>query len=69
MNFFERRTYQKRRTKMFERLKNDELIFHKAGLVIGAIVGVVVGFIVSDQADNYVEFIEEEIPADGSEKD
>ena len=52
---------------MIEKLKNDELIFHKAGLVIGAIAGVVIGFIVSDRADNYVTIIEEETP-DGPEK-
>jgi len=53
---------------MFEKLKNDELIFHKAGLVIGALAGVVIGFIVSDRADNYVEIIEEETPNDVPEK-
>ena len=52
---------------MIEKLKNDELIFHKIGLIGGAIVGVIIGFIVSDQADNYVEIIEEETPVNGPE--
>ena len=52
---------------MIEKLKNDELIFHKVGLVIGAVAGVVIGFIVSDRADSYVEIIEEETPTDGPE--
>jgi hypothetical protein len=49
-------------------LKNDELFFHKIGLVGGAVVGVIIGFIVSDQADNYVEIIEEETPVNDSEE-
>jgi hypothetical protein len=55
---------------MLERLKNlknDELFFHKIGLVGGAIVGIIIGFVVSDQADNYVEIIEEETPVNGPE--
>jgi len=53
---------------MLEKLKNDELIFQKAGLVIGAIAGILIGFVVSERADNYVEIIEEEIPTNGPEK-
>lgn len=53
---------------MIEKLKKDELIFHKAGLIIGALAGIVIGFIVSDRADNYVKIVEEETPIDGQEK-
>ncbi len=52
---------------MIEKLKNDELIFQKAGLIIGTLAGIVIGFIVSDRADNYVTVVEEENP-DGQEE-
>ena len=49
--------------------KDDELFFHKAGLILGTIVGVALGFVVSDRADRYkVEEIEEEAPVNGSEE-
>jgi len=52
---------------MLEKIKNDELIFQKAGLVIGTIVGLVLGFVVSDRADQ-LESIKEEVIVDGPEK-
>lgn len=54
---------------MLEKLKQDELIFHKAGLIIGAVVGVLLGLVVSDRADRYEIPVEEEAIVDGPEKD
>ena len=48
-------------------LKNDELFFHKAGVIIGGVVGLLVGFIISDQADKQDFLIVEE--PDGEEND
>lgn len=38
---------------MINRMLRDGLIFHKVGLILGAIAGVLVGLIVSAEADKY----------------
>ncbi len=55
---------------MFEKLKADPLLPHKAGLLVGTIVGVLIGFVVSDRADHFeIEMVEvEEVSINGSEK-
>lgn len=46
--------------KLIELAKEDELIFHKLGLGIGAALGLLIGMIISAKADEYeVEIIEE----------
>lgn len=38
---------------MINRMLKDGLLFHKIGLLVGAIVGVLIGFVVSAEADKY----------------
>lgn len=46
--------------KFKELAKEDELIFHKLGLGIGAVLGLLTGMIISAKADEYeVQIIEE----------
>jgi hypothetical protein len=50
-------------------IKDDELFFHKAGLVIGGLAGIFLGFVVSDRADRYeIEEIGEEVLPNGPEE-
>ena len=55
---------------MFEKLLEDELFFHKVGLISGTVIGLLIGFVVSDRADRFeIENIKiEEVVVNGSEK-
>lgn len=56
---------------MFDKfIKEDDLFFHKVGLLLGAVAGLLVGLVVSDRADQFEieETKEEEASIDGSEK-
>lgn len=48
---------------MFEKISKiaaeDELLFHKLGMILGMIIGVLIGLVVSAESDQYVI---EEIP-------
>jgi uncharacterized membrane-anchored protein YhcB (DUF1043 family) len=39
---------------------NDDLLYQKIGLIVGIIFGFIVGLFISDQAEDSLEFIEEE---------
>ncbi len=48
---------------MFDKIKNDELLSQKVGLVVGSLLGLILGMIVSGKAEQNVEIdyiIEEE---------
>lgn len=40
-------------------IENDELFFHKAGLILGTVFGLLVGFVISDRADQFEDLQEE----------
>jgi len=46
--------------KLNEFIKNDELLFHKVGLLVGAIMGVLIGGVVSKRADDFELIINQE---------
>ena len=52
---------------MLNKIKNDELLPHKLGLVIGGLLGFLLGLIVTDKAGNYdeLEYIDEEVVDNG----
>ena len=54
---------------MLNKIKNDELLPHKLGFLIGGVLGFLLGLVVTDKAGNYDEFeyIDEEVD-DGNAK-
>ena len=45
---------------MLAKLKNDDLLGQKVGLVVGVLLGILVGLIVTDKADDDIlEYLEE----------
>lgn len=49
--------------KLYNILDRDELILHKAGLVVGALLGAAVGLFISDRADQFL-IVEEGVEED-----
>ena len=53
--------------KLYNVMNRDELILHKAGLVLGTVLGIVAGLFISERAAQFQEVIEEDSDAAGSE--
>jgi len=55
---------------MLEKIKNDELLGHKLGLIIGIVLGLLSALFVSSKAqeydidEEYIEEVEDEKPAE-----
>lgn len=54
---------------MLDKIKNDELLSQKVGLVVGSLLGLILGMVVSGKAEQNVEieYITEEEETDNDE--
>ena len=54
---------------MLDKIRNDELLSQKVGLIAGSLLGFILGLVVSGKAEQNaeIEYIEEEIDNDEAE--